>query len=69
MAYLRAQVTRVMLPYTIAMQATVSTGAVMNAASLISTAEEFTENTYNSMTSGTTHQQQPISQKGGTRNK
>jgi hypothetical protein len=69
MAYLRAQVTRVMLPYTIAMPATVSTGAVINVASLISTAKEFTENTYNSKTSGTPHQQQLISQKGGTRNK
>jgi hypothetical protein len=47
-----------MLPYTIAMPATVSTGAVMNVASLISTAKEFTENTYNSMTSGTQYQQQ-----------
>ena len=72
MAYLRAQVTRVMLPYTIAMPATISTGAVMNVASLILRAKEFTENTYNSMTLGTAHQQQLrriISQKGGTRNK
>ncbi len=72
MAYLRAQVTRVMLPYTIAMPATISTGAVMNVASLISTAKEFTENTCNLMTLGTAHQQQLrriISQKGGTRNK
>ena len=72
MAYLRAQVTRVMLPYTIAMPATVSTGAVMNVASLISTTKEFTENIYNSMTLGTAHQQQLrriISQKGGTSSK
>ena len=72
MAYLRAQVTRGMLPYTIAMPATISTGAVMNVASLISTTKEFTENTYNSMTSRTQCQQQLrglISQKGGTRNK
>ena len=58
MAYLRAQVTRVMLPYRIAMPATISTGSIMNMASLISTKKEFTENTCNSMTSGTPHQQQ-----------
>ena len=72
MAYLRAQVTRVMLPYTIAMPATISAGAVMNVASLISTAKEFTENTYNSMTSRTQCQQQLrglIGGKGGTSSK
>lgn len=60
-----------MLSDTIAMPATISTGAIINVASLISTAKEFTENTYNSMTLGTAYQQQLrriISQKGGTRN-
>ncbi len=72
MAYLRALVTRGMLSYTIAMPATILTGAIMNVASLISTAKGFPENTYNSMTSGTPHQQQLgglISQKGGTSSK
>ena len=60
-----------MLPYTIAMPATISTGAIMNVVSLISRTKEFTENTYNSMTLDAAHQQQLlriISQKGGTRN-
>ena len=72
MAYLRAQVTRVMLPYTIAMPATISTGAVMNVASLISTTKEFTENRYNSMTSRTQCQQHLrglTDGKGGTSSK
>jgi hypothetical protein len=57
-----------MLPYTIAMPATISTGAIMNVVSLISRTKEFTENTYNSMTLATAHQQQLLSPKGGTRN-
>ena len=61
-----------MLPYTIAMPATISTGVAMNVASLISTAKEFTENKCNSMTSRTQCQQQLgglIGGKGGARNK
>jgi hypothetical protein len=57
-----------MLSHTIAMPATIPTGAMMITASLISTSKEFTENTYNSMTSSTQHQQQQlqrISQNGG----
>ena len=38
-----------MLYHTIAMPATISTGAMMITASLISTTKEFTENTYNSI--------------------
>lgn len=61
-----------MLSYTIAMPATISTKAMMNMAPLISTTKEFTENTRNSMTSTTQHQEQLrgiTSRKGGTRNK
>jgi hypothetical protein len=61
-----------MLSHTIAMAATISTTAMMNMAPLISTTKEFTENTRNSMTSTTQHQEQLrgiISGKGGTRNK
>lgn len=61
-----------MLSHTIAMPATISTKAMMNMAPLISTTKEFTENTRNSMTSTTQHQEQLrgiISGKGGTRNK
>jgi hypothetical protein len=58
MAYLRAQVTRCMLSYSIAMPATVST-AIMNMASLISTTtKEFTENTGNVVTASSQPQQQ-----------
>jgi hypothetical protein len=59
MAYLRAQATRCVLWYSIAMQATVSM-AIMNMASLISrTTIEFRENTGNIMTASTQslHQQ------------
>jgi hypothetical protein len=72
MAYLRAQVTRVMLPYTIAIPATISAGAIMNVVSLISTEKEFTESTCNSMTPRTQCQQQLqglIGGKGGTSSK
>lgn len=61
-----------MLSHTIAMAATISTTAMMNMAPLISTTKEFTENTRNSMTSTTQHQEQLrgiISGKGVTRNK
>lgn len=61
-----------MLSHTIAMPATISTKAMMNMAPLISTTKEFTENTRNSMTSTTQHQEQLqgiTSGKGGTRNK
>lgn len=61
-----------MLSHTIAMPATISTKAMMNMAPLISTTKEFTENTRNSMTSTTQHQEQLrgiTSRKGGTRNK
>ena len=61
-----------MLSHTIAMPATISTTAMMNMAPLISTTKEFTENTHNSMTSTTQHQEQLrgiTSGKGGTRNK
>lgn len=61
-----------MLSHTIAMAATISTTAMMNMAPLISTTKEFTENTRNSMTSTTQHQEQLrgiTSGKGGTRNK
>ena len=75
MAYLRAQVTRCMLSYSIAMPATVST-AIMNMASLISTTtKEFTENTGNVVTASSQPQQQQeatttsSSGGGGARNK
>jgi hypothetical protein len=61
-----------MLSHTIAMPATISTTAMMNMAPLISTTKEFTENTRNSITSTTQHQEQLrgiTSGKGGTRNK
>lgn len=62
-----------MLSHTIAMPATISTTAMMNnMAPLISTTKEFTENTRNSMTSTTQHQEQLrgiTSGKGETRNK
>lgn len=61
-----------MLSHTIAMAATISITAMMNMAPLISTTKEFTENTRNSMTSTTQHQEQLrgiTSGKGETRNK
>jgi hypothetical protein len=66
-----------MLSYTIAMQATISTTAIMNMASSMSTtAKELTENTCNAMTTSRHYQQQQqISQaitrngQGGARNK
>ena len=57
MAYLRAQATRYMLSYSIAMQATIST-AIMNMASLISTTKKFTENTGNVVTASAQLQSQ-----------
>jgi hypothetical protein len=63
-----------MLSYTIAMQATISTTAIMNMASLMSTtAKEFTENTCNTTTASGQYQQQQQaitrSGEGGTSNK
>lgn len=69
MAYLRAQVTRCMLSYLIAMPATIST-AIMNMASLMSTTKEFTENTGNVVTASAQQLQQVITtSRGGARNK
>jgi hypothetical protein len=72
MAYLRAQATRYMLSYSIAMPATIST-AIINMASLISTTRKFTENIGNVVTAS--EQQQSQQQRatsgegGGDRNK
>jgi hypothetical protein len=72
MAYLRAQATRCMLSYSIAMQATVSM-AIMNMASLISTTtKEFRENTGNIVTASAQLRQDraiTTSCRGETRNK
>jgi len=72
MAYLRAQATRCMLSYSIAMQATVSM-AITNMASLISTTtKEFRENTGNIMTASTQLRQEraiTTNGRGETRNK
>ena len=58
-----------MLSYTIAMQATISTTAMMNMAPLISTTKEFAENSCNSMPSGTQYQEEQLreitNRKGG----
>jgi hypothetical protein len=59
MAYLRAQVTRCMLSYSIAMSGAIST-VIMNMASLMSTTtKEFTENTGGIVRAGAQQQQQP----------
>ncbi|MDQ3888128.1 MAG: hypothetical protein M3251_02520 [Thermoproteota archaeon] len=65
MAYLRAQATRYMLSYSIAMPATIST-AIMNMASLISTTRKFTENIGNVVTASAQQQQQQQSQQRAT---
>jgi hypothetical protein len=57
MAYLRAQATRYMLSYSIAMRATIST-AIINMASLISTTRKFTENIGNEVTASAQQQSQ-----------
>ena len=57
MAYLRAQATRYMLSYSIAMSATIST-AIINMASLISTTRKFTENIGSVVTVSAQQQQQ-----------
>ena len=60
MAYLRAQVTRCMLSYSIAMSAAIST-VIINMASLMSTTtKEFTENTVNIVRTGAQQQLQVI---------
>ena len=74
MAYLRPQVTRCMLLHLIAVQATISTTAIMNMASLMSTTtKELTENTGNVVTASAQQQQQQQQQaiptRGGARNK
>ena len=70
MAYLRPQVTRCMLLHLIAVQATISTTAIMNMASLMSTTtKELTENTGNVVTASAQQQQQAIPTRGGARNK
>ena len=74
MAYLRLQVTRCMLLHLIALPATISTTAIMNMASLMSTTttKEFTENTGNVVTASAQQQQkqQAILTRGGeARNK
>lgn len=57
MAYLRAQATRYMLSYSIAMPARIS-AAIINMASLISTTRKFTENIGNVMTASAQQQSQ-----------
>jgi hypothetical protein len=57
MAYLRAQATRYMLSYSIAMPAAIST-AIINMASLISTTRKFTENIGNVVTASAQQQSQ-----------
>jgi hypothetical protein len=72
MAYLRAQATRYMLSYSIAMPATIST-AIINMASLISTTRKFTENIGNVVTASAQQQSQQqratSGEGGGDRNK
>ena len=64
MAYLRAQATRCMLSYLIALPATIS-AAIVNMASLISTTEKFTENTGNVVTASAQQQSQQRATSGG----
>jgi hypothetical protein len=64
MAYLRAQATRYMLSYSIAMPAMIST-AIINMASLISTTRKFTENTGNLVTASAQQQSQQRATSGG----
>jgi hypothetical protein len=59
-----------MLLHLIAMQATISTTAMMNMASLMSTTtKEFTETTINVVTASAQQQQQTIPIRVGARNK
>ena len=61
MAYLRAQVTRCMLSYSIATSAATSSTVIINMASLMSTTtKEFTENTVNIVRTGAQQQPQVI---------
>lgn len=64
MAYLRAQATRYMLSYSIAMRATIS-AAIINMASLISTTRKFTENIGNVVTASAQQQTQQRATSGG----